>query len=77
MRAALGLALAFGGGALALYVLSGRVPLSGATSAPVSGGTAQNAAQTGSSQAEPINQLATNAASTALGGLFGGAGGMP
>ena len=34
MRAALGLALAFGGSVLALYVLSGRVPFSTVTTAP-------------------------------------------
>lgn len=44
MRGTLGLALLFGGSVLALYVLSGRVPFSGATSAAGSGGTAQSGA---------------------------------
>ena len=40
MRAALGLELILGGSLLALMAVQGRVPLTGATSAPVSGGAA-------------------------------------
>ena len=43
MRAALGLALILGGSVLALMAVQGRVPLTGSTSAPVSGGAANPA----------------------------------
>ena len=43
MRAALGLALILGGSVLFLTALQGHVPLTGATSAPVSGGVANAA----------------------------------
>ena len=81
MRAALGLALAFGGGALALYVLSGRVPLSGAPSAAASGGATQTASTQqvvagavtgGALQGTGIGQVIGGAL---LGGFFGGGGG--
>ena len=42
MRAALGLALIFGGSVLALYVLSGRVPFAAATSATAGGAPLPN-----------------------------------